>query len=182
MALKREKGEKETIIFVPRARLRHVFHSSPAGVIFCAHMLTTGKLQMKGPQCKKHNGNTAKMIIWAICTTLWWKQLSSSASGVYQWTPPSQPPTVPAKIRQIKLYYSRQSCSCPLKWFYVNYPNGYALKPTVFLIYSKKKKALLAKFQYFFPLSALCYRGKNVGVQWDQLESKTVIRTWVDWM
>lgn len=149
MALKREKGEKETIIFVPRARLRHVFHSSPAGVIFCAHMLTTGKLQMKGPQCKKHNGNTAKMIIWAICTTLWWKQLSSSASGVYQWTPPSQPPTVPAKIRQIKLYYSRQSCSCPLKWFYVNYPNGYALKPTVFLIYSKEKKHFWPSFSIF---------------------------------
>lgn len=107
---------------------------------------------MKGQQCKKHNGNTAKMIIWAICTTLWWKQLSSSASGVYQRTPPSQPPTVPAKIRQIKLYYSRQSCSWPLKWFYVNYPNGFALKATVFLIYSKKK-VLLATIQCFFFLS-----------------------------
>lgn len=147
VALKRKKGAKETITFLPRARLHHVFHSSPAGVIFCAHMLTTGKLQMKGQQCKKnkntkkkkthtHNGNTAKMIIWAICTTLWWKQLSSSASGVYQWTPPSQPPTVPTKIRQFKLYYSRHSCSWPLKWFYVNYPNGFALKATVFLIYS----------------------------------------------
>lgn len=141
MALKRGKGEKETITFLPRARLHHVFHSSPAGVIFCAHMLTTGKLQMKWQQCKrkkkkKHNGNTAKMIIWAICTALWWKQLSSSASGVYQRTPPSQPPTVPAKIRQIKLYYSRQSCSWPLKWFYINYLNGFALKATVFLIYS----------------------------------------------
>lgn len=49
---------------------------------------------------------------------------------------PSQTPTVPAKIRQIKLYYSRQSCSWPLKWFDVNYPNGFALKAAVYLIYS----------------------------------------------
>lgn len=182
MALKREKGEKETIIFLPRAKLRHVFHSSPTGVIFCAHMLTTGKLRMKQPRCKKHNGNTAKMIIWAICTTLWWKQLSSSASRVYQWTPPSQPPTVPAKIRQIKLHYSRQSCSWPLKWFYVNYPNGYALKATVFLIYSKKK-SMFGQVSVFFSLFLPhVIEGKNVWAHWDQLECKTVIRISVEWM
>lgn len=53
VALKREKREKETIAFLPRARLYHVFHSSPARVIFCAHMLTTDNLQMKGQPCKK---------------------------------------------------------------------------------------------------------------------------------
>lgn len=41
----------------------------------------------------------------------------------------SQPPCIWAKIRQIKQYYSRQRCSCALKWLCVNYQNGLLWKP-----------------------------------------------------
>lgn len=141
--------------------VHHVFHSSPTGVIFCAHMLTTGKLQMKGQQCKKNkqkthtlththtqqqhsqNDNLDHLHHFVVKAALFKCQRGIPVNS------PSQPPTVPAKIRQIKLYYSRQSCSWSLKWFYVNYPNGFALKATVFLIYSQKK-ALLARFEEFF--------------------------------
>lgn len=85
-------------------------------------MLTTHKLQMKGEQRKETtatqpNGNLGHLHHIVVEAALFKCQQGTREA-------PTPPPTAPAKIRQIKHYYSRHSRSWPFKWFYVNYHNG----------------------------------------------------------